>query len=71
MRAAGTACWLQVAPAEHLAEVVQQKSDAREVASGLESLVKSQDGEIVTEYLRRTRTGGEAAAYKWLRKQKR
>jgi hypothetical protein len=39
--------------------------------NGIESLIRSQDGDLIAEYLRRVRTESEAAAYEWLKKQKR
>jgi hypothetical protein len=63
--------WLKVNPAERLAEIEQKKADMRGVTNGIESLIRSQDGELLAEYLRRMRTESEAAAYEWLKKQKR
>lgn len=43
----------------------------RGFTNGIESLIRSQDGDLIAEYLRRVRTESEAAAYEWLKKQKR
>ena len=40
------------------------------VAAGIESVVRSHDSELISEYLRRMRTESEAAAYEGLQKQK-
>ena len=40
------------------------------VAAGIESVVRSQDSELISEYLRRMCTESETAAYEWLQKQK-
>ncbi len=63
--------WLKVNPAERLAEIEQKKADMRGVTNGIESVIRNQDGELLAEYLRRMRTESEAAAYEWLKKQKR
>ena len=63
--------WLKVNPAERLAEIEQKKADMRGFTNGIESLIRNQDGELLAEYLRRVRTESEAAAYEWLKKQKR
>ena len=63
--------WLKVNPAERLAEIEQKKAYMRGVTNGIESLIRNQDGELLAEYLRRMRTESEAAAYEWLKKQKR
>lgn len=62
--------WLKVAPAERLTEIEQKKADVKGVASGIESVVRSQDSELISEYLRRMCTESEAAAYECLQKQK-
>ncbi len=62
--------WLKVVPAERLTEIEQKKADVKGVASGIESVVRSQDSELISEYLRRMCTESEAAAYEWLQKQK-
>ena len=62
--------WLKVNPAERLAEIEQKKAYMRGVTNGIESLIRSQDGDLIAEYLRRVRTESEAAAYEWLKKQK-
>ena len=62
--------WLKVTPAERLAEIERQKADVQGVAKGIESVIQSQDSEIIAEYLRRMRTESEAAAYEWLKRQK-
>ncbi len=63
--------WLKVNPAERLAEIEQKKAYMQGFTNGIESLIRSQDGELLAEYLRRMRTESEAAAYEWLKKQKR
>ena len=63
--------WLKVNPAERLAEIEQKKAYMRGFTNGIESLIRNQDGELLAEYLRRVRTESEAAAYEWLKKQKR
>jgi hypothetical protein len=67
--------WLKVNPAERLAEIEQISAELTEVtngiANGIESVIRNQDGELLAEYLRRMRTESEAAAYEWLKKQKR
>ena len=62
--------WLKVTPADRLAELDRQKAGVQEVAKGIASVVQSQDGELLAEYLRRVRTESEAAAYEWLKTQK-
>ena len=63
--------WLKVNPAERLAEIEQKKAYMQGFTNGIESLIRSQDGDLIAEYLRRVRTESEAAAYEWLKKQKR
>ena len=63
--------WLKVNPAERLAEIEQKKAYMQGFTDGIESLIRSQDGDLIAEYLRRVRTESEAAAYEWLKKQKR
>jgi hypothetical protein len=63
--------WLKVNPAERLAEIEQKKAYMQGFTNGIESLIRSQDGDLIAEYLRRMRTESEAAAYEWLKKQKR
>ena len=62
--------WLKVNPAERLAEIEQKKAYMQGFTNGIESLIRSQDGDLIAEYLRRVRTESEAAAYEWLKKQK-
>ena len=62
--------WLKVNPAERLAEIEQKKAYMQGFTDGIESLIRSQDGDLIAEYLRRVRTESEAAAYEWLKKQK-
>ncbi len=62
--------WLMVTPVERLAEIEQKRANVREVAKGIESVIQSQDGELIAEYLRRMRNESEAAAYDWLKRQK-
>ncbi|MEI7822847.1 MAG: hypothetical protein WCK55_18195 [Verrucomicrobiota bacterium] len=63
--------WLKVNPAERLAEIEQKKAYMQGFTNGIESVIRNQDGELLAEYLRRMRTESEAAAYEWLKKQKR
>jgi tetratricopeptide (TPR) repeat protein len=61
--------WLTITPAQRLAELNGQTQSAKEIASGLERVFKSQNEEVLSEYLRRMRTESEAAAFAWLKKQ--
>ena len=67
--------WLKVNPAERLAEIEQISAELTELTNGIanriESVIRNQDGELLAEYLRRMRAESEAAAYEWLKKQKR
>ncbi len=62
--------WLTVDPAQRVAEMEKQKQTAKEIASGFDWVIRNQNEEVLSEYLRRMRSGGEPAAYEWLKGQK-
>jgi hypothetical protein len=61
--------WLTVNPAQRLAEIDKLKQDVKEIASGLDWVIQSQNEKVLTEYLRRMRTEGESSAFAWLKSQ--
>jgi hypothetical protein len=62
--------WLTVNPAQRLAEMDRQKQSVKEVADGLAWVFQSQNEEVLSEYLRRMRSESEAAAFAWLKSQR-
>jgi len=62
--------WLTVNPAQRLAEIERQKQSVKESTAALESVIQSQNGAVLSEYLRLMRTGSEAAALEWLKTQR-
>lgn len=62
--------WLTVNPAQRLAEIDRQKQSVREIASGLDWVIESQNEAVLSGYILRMRGEGEAAAYEWLKAQK-
>jgi len=62
--------WLKVSPAQRIAEIEQKKADVKGITTGIESVIRSQDAELLAEYLRRMRTESEWAAFVWLKTQK-
>ena len=61
--------WLTVDPAQRLAEIEKQKQAVKEITVGLEQVIRSQNEEVLSEYLRRMRSDGEPAAFEWLKRQ--
>ena len=64
--------WLPITPAQRLAEIETQKQNVSTLVKegGFDWLLKSQNEELLAEYLRRNRSDGEFSALTWLKAQK-
>ncbi len=60
--------WLSSSPAQLRAEIDAIKQDVREAVGGLEPVIQSRNEEVLSEYSRRMRNEGEAAALAWLKR---
>lgn len=58
--------WLNVDPAQRLAEIEKQKEFVKESTSDVTGLLESRNEADIAEYVRRLRTEGESAANRWL-----
>jgi hypothetical protein len=61
--------WLTINPAQRLAEMDRQKQSVRDIGSGFDWVVQSQNEEVLAGYILRMRSDGEPAAYEWLKAQ--
>ncbi len=62
--------WLTVAPAQRLAEIEKQKQFVKEVTATSDRILQLRDEQVFAEWLRRVRNDGEAAAFIWMKQQK-
>jgi hypothetical protein len=62
--------WLPVAPAQRLAEMEKQAQNVKELVATSDWLYRSEDEQLLAEYLRRNREDGELSALTWLKTQK-
>jgi len=62
--------WLKVDREQRLAEIEEEKQLAKEVTANSERIMKSRDGQLLSEMIRRVRNDSRSAALEWVKSQR-